>query len=160
MKIITTIPKIIEAREVFFINALEVLNKIEALPDEKYFTYTNQTSKQIALFLKQCFFKEGILTKTVNVVGYKTFFPWSSVIGYSSLNSNTIHINLRKLNSMTIEGYAGHLAHEICHIFGFQHGNNYPSPKKRLSVPYALGYLVSGEMGIEELIDNEYMKNE
>jgi hypothetical protein len=73
----------------------------------------------------------------VSVFTYKTFNPWSSVIGYSDAKS--IFINVRKLPSMGVVDVASNLLHEYSHHAGFSHGSNYKTQDKELySVPYYL----------------------
>lgn len=77
----------------------------------------------------------------VNVNFYKTFNPFSSVIGYS--NGKELFINERKINYLTLSEVIGNLCHEYAHHAGFNHGKgrtaNYKTEDKLLySVPYFL----------------------
>ena len=75
--------------------------------------------------------------KTIQVFSYKPWYAYSKAIGYS--DSKGIHINLRKLGSLSHADIVGWLVHEASHQVGFTHSSNYPSEfKNNFSVPYFL----------------------
>jgi hypothetical protein len=69
-----------------------------------------------------------------------TYRPWNQLtraIGY--YDGKAIHLNLRKLPSLSIKELVSNLVHEHAHYAGFTHGNNFPSEhKNQFSVPYFL----------------------
>jgi hypothetical protein len=68
----------------------------------------------------------------IEIVSYKTRYPFSSVIGYAE--GNRVYENTRKINSLTIHERVGHLGHEICHLFGYRH--EYQGQKTSASVVF------------------------
>lgn len=153
MKITTNIPKIILARDLFNFRIHCVLTNLEHYKLLFPFTYTEDSCWHVYNKLKDFLASEV----EIKIIGYKPWNPWSAAIGYTTKGSNTIHVNLRKLDSLTVADYAGNICHEICHLIGYSHGNNIKTLKKTYSVPYALGYLVSEEMTYEKLIYNPYL---
>lgn len=125
-----------------------LLDKLYDLPEQSYFTYTNDTNREVVRKLNHFLAQD----KTIEIRPYKTRWPWSSVIGYTSRGK--YYINMRKIDSLDLTDYAGNVAHEICHMspLNYRHGSNYYTEKKRVSVPYALGYLTSFEMDFEEFL--------
>ena len=55
----------------------------------------------------------------VEILPYKTRWPWSSVIGHAK--GNRVYENVRKLEDLTLPERIGHLGHEIVHLFGYHH---------------------------------------
>jgi hypothetical protein len=163
IQIKSDIPKIVLARDYLFKVLPEKLEALKLLRELKPFTYTTQSCIEVANKVEDFILNgytvllgQKIFYGVINIKGYKTFNPWSSVIGYSDPRNNTIYVNLRKINSLSVEEYAGHILHECCHKIDYGHGNNYPSKKKNFSVPYFLGYYISGKMDLEDLRFNEY----
>lgn len=160
----TNLSKVQLAINFFYKNLPEILSQIDALPEDKYFTYTTLTNKQIVQKITSSLINDQqiILGHTVNfkmkvnILGYRPFNPWSSVVGYTvhddDLTNDTIYINLRKLPKMSPEEVAGNILHECLHLINFGHGSNKLTKDKIKSVPYFLGYLMSGEKQIEDLI--------
>ena len=71
----------------------------------------------------------------VDVYTYKPFNVFSAAIGY--FDGDSIHLNLRKLDSMSVNDVAGCLVHEYGHYCNYGHGSNWPSEdKNNYSVPY------------------------
>jgi hypothetical protein len=64
--------------------------------------------------------------------------PFSRVIGWTSPQINTIHINWKYFRKYGPHEVAGNLAHEWAHKLGFDHR----SASEHDSVPYAVGYIV------------------
>ncbi|MFP5386003.1 MAG: hypothetical protein ACLGHN_07980 [Bacteriovoracia bacterium] len=64
--------------------------------------------------------------------------PWSRVIGYTSGDTNLIHINWKFFKNYEPHEVASNLAHEWTHKMGFDHA----SAKEHDSAPYAIGYIV------------------
>lgn len=74
---------------------------------------------------------------TIGVYVFRSWNPFSKEIGHQ--DDAGIHINLRKLPSLSKEELIGHLLHEYAHFKGFTHGSNRPSQdKSNYSVPYWL----------------------
>lgn len=69
----------------------------------------------------------------VYVRPYRTWNPWSRVIGHA--RGNTIFVNTRKLD-LSLEDRVINIRHEIFHIEGFQHPNNNPTEFDYGTVPY------------------------
>jgi hypothetical protein len=74
----------------------------------------------------------------VKIFTYKPFYIYSKVIGY--FNGESIHINSRKINSMSVKEITAHISHEFCHSRFFEHGNNFKTGDK---VKYSIPYFVS-----------------
>lgn len=143
MKVIncTKFSKIDLAIELFYKRAKPVAESLlELPPNEKDFTYTVLTNREIALSIYSSLSRNI----EVKVYSYKPWNPWSVVIGYSN-GSGNIYVNERKINSLDVEEYAGNIFHELLHVLGFSHGSNKITEKKKKSVPYAVGYLMSGK---------------
>lgn len=101
-----------------------------AVPE--YFTHTSLTPAEIAFRLRRR------RETPTNVRTYRTWNPWSNVLGYTS--KGMIYVNTRFSDRADISAIAGNLAHEFCHIAGFSHKGNRPTPYNLKSVPYVLGY--------------------
>lgn len=105
------------------------------------FTFTDMPRADVIHRLMEFYTKPLV----INIKFYKTSLPWSKVIGYYD-GLGTIFINERKLNSYSYRDYANTIAHEFCHLAGFQHGTgitrNYVTKEKLDSVPYKIGELV------------------
>jgi hypothetical protein len=76
--------------------------------------------------------------------------PFSRVIGYTSGETNLIHINWRFFKNYQPSNVAANLAHEWVHKLGFDHA----SAKEHDSAPYAIGYIV-GDMAERILKSNQ-----
>lgn len=76
----------------------------------------------------------------IKIVGYKTFSPWSSVVGHA--NGNTIFVNTRKIN-LPLGDRVENLMHETAHILGYSHKGNYVTMYNLRTVPYLLGGMFS-----------------
>lgn len=82
-----------------------------------------------------------------NTPGEMNFFlklyyrPFSRVIGYTSPDTNRIHVNWKFFKRYGASEVAANLMHEWLHKMGYGHR----SAKEHDSVPYAIGYIV-GEM--------------
>lgn len=165
VKFNSKIQKINDGANYFYQTLPELLEELTNIPENKYFTYSLDTNIQVANKIKKRLIEDEIIIAqfsmksqlVVNVVGYKPFNPWSKVVGYTTKKSNTIYVNLRKIPSMSDGEIAGHLFHEVLHILGYGHGNNFYSDKKKYSINYFLGYLLSGEVNIEDLQDHPYL---
>jgi len=75
-------------------------------------------------------------TITMRIKQYKTFNPWSKVIGYAS--GNTIYCNSRKFD-LPLYDRVNNFMHEPLHLLGFIHSGNYATGKNLDSVPYKVG---------------------
>lgn len=88
--------------------------------------------------------REALQPNTPGEMNYylKLYYnPFSKVIGYTSGDTNLIHINWRFFKNYQASDVAANLAHEWVHKIGFDH----VSAKEHDSVPYAIGYIV-GDM--------------
>jgi hypothetical protein len=133
--------KIDQAIAYFFKVMPEIIAQLRKLPEMDYdFTFTGVANFSVIAKIEMSFNSDMELV----VKPYWSKNPWSAAIGYSD-GTNNIYVNMRKIEALTYLDYAGNLAHEWCHVIGYGHGNNSPSPEKDKSVPYAIGNLVSGE---------------
>lgn len=76
---------------------------------------------------------------------YKTFSPWSKVVGHSS--NGIIYVNTRKLN-LSLKDRVENIFHESLHALGYSHKGNSNNEYNRGTVPYRaakifVDYLVS-----------------
>lgn len=71
--------------------------------------------------------------KTVYVKPYKTFSPWSKVIGYAK--GNTIYVNTRKLD-LPLKDRVENIRHEIFHLQGYSHKGNRVTEYNLKTVPF------------------------
>lgn len=97
-------------------------------------SYTKDEPAKIARVL----WEEARQAVDIEIIPYKTRWPFSKVIGYS--DGTALYINMRKINTLRTVDYVGNLVHEFCHHAGYQHGNNSPTGKQN-SVPYWCGSL-------------------
>lgn len=134
--------KVDQAISHFLNSAPKFIQAIKELPIEsKDFTYTTKLNWRVAKELEQHFNSSFSL----EIKTFRPFNPWSRVIGYTK-GTNEIFVNERKLPYLDYQEIAGNIAHEFCHHpCGFRHGSNYITDLKKLSVPYAFGYLISGK---------------
>jgi len=141
--------KIDKAIKIFYERVPQVLDLIyELKPSDTYFTYTNDTNKEVARNIQHFMSQD----KIIEINGYRPWYWRSSAIGYTS--KGKYFINTRKIKSLDVEDCAGNITHEILgHLVGYSHGSNRINEKKKISVPYALGYLVNGEMSITRFLD-------
>lgn len=144
----TGFSKIDQAIAYFHISVVKHLNEVYQLPENKYFTYTEDTNNEVVAKIRHFLNSD----REIKIYSYRPWRWWSRVIGYTK--GQNITINSRKLSKMSVDDYAGHIMHEICHMDGidYSHGNNYITTKKKYSVPYFMGYLFSGRMTIDDLV--------
>lgn len=71
----------------------------------------------------------------------KTYFSYSSTVGYTSSSSMYINMNTRFLNKYNAEETAKTMVHEWLHKLGFSHAKYY-STSRNYSVPYGIGKIV------------------
>ncbi len=69
----------------------------------------------------------------MNIVPYKTWSPWSKVIGYAK--GNTIYVNTRKLD-LPLKDRVENFMHEPLHLLGYSHKGNSNNEFNRNTVPY------------------------
>ena len=62
-------------------------------------------------------------------------------LGYTDVNTKTIHMNTRFYDKAAVNGVAMNLVHEWCHKMGFDHDSN-RTARRDYSVPYAIGYVI------------------
>lgn len=109
---------------------------IEKIAKIKHFNHTPLTPLEISKVLYEQAHNVKIYLK-----GYKTWNPWSRVIGYAK--GNTIYINLRKLDTIDLYERVENLYHEYCHLAGFTHRGNRVTRYNLETVPYKAGKLFS-----------------
>jgi hypothetical protein len=97
----------------------------ERIKDTKF----NHTSQNGEMISQETFY----FKKTVHVKPYKTFSPWSKVIGYAQ--GNTIYINTRKLD-LPLKDRVENIRHEIFHLQGYAHKGNRVTEYNLKTVPY------------------------
>lgn len=73
------------------------------------------------------------LSAVVYVKPYKTWSPWSRVIGYAK--GDTIFVNTRKLD-LPLKDRVENIRHEIFHREGFSHNGNRVTAHNLQTVPY------------------------
>jgi hypothetical protein len=72
-------------------------------------------------------------SQTVYVKPYKTFSPFSKVIGHAK--GNTIYVNTRKLG-LPLKDRVENIRHEIFHLQGYSHKGNRVTEYNLKTVPY------------------------
>jgi hypothetical protein len=108
------------------------------LMKEKSFNNTSDDGHDVARkIVKSCL--------TMNVKAYKTFSPWSNVIGYAS--KDTIYCNSRKFD-LALKDRTANFMHEPLHLLGYSHKGNRVTEFNKGTVPYKVAeifvaYLVS-----------------
>lgn len=71
----------------------------------------------------------------IEVFTYRPVNPWTSALGY--FDGRRIHVNIRKLPTLSAIDLIGLMLHEWSHYCGLSHGNNFKTQEKCLySVPY------------------------
>lgn len=130
-----------------------VINFTNSAGERSFRSNNNLTNEQI--YDK---FMEGRETLQQNTPGEMNFYlklynkPWSKVIGWTSGDINTIHINYKFFKNFRLADVAGNLAHEWTHKLGFGH----KSAKEHDSAPYGIGYIVR-ELG-EKVLRGEELR--
>ncbi len=71
----------------------------------------------------------------------KTYYEYSSTVGWTSTSSMYINLNTRYLNSYTANETAKTLMHEWLHKLGFTH-SRYSTSSRNYSVPYGVGKII------------------
>lgn len=79
----------------------------------------------------------------IRIVAYRHWNPLSSVNGY--YENRTIYVNKWKIGKLSIDQWAGLIAHELCHDVGYKHEFK-PTKDRNNTVPYYVGRFVSGEI--------------
>ena len=111
-------------------------NHLSVIKKEDHFTYTNQTVKQVYETIKSHLAKETY----IEVDLYKSKWPWSKAIAYTTKGSSKLFINSRHIPDRSVEDYVNTLTHEFLHLCGYSHGSNNPKGKEQ-SIPYRIGQL-------------------
>lgn len=101
---------------------------IARIAKEPYFNHTLDSPEEVA---------NNILEIMPNIeftiVTYKTFNPFSRVIGHA--RGNTIYVNERKIDLPYLDRVAN-LFHESCHLIGYSHKGNRVTAYNLKTVPY------------------------
>jgi len=71
----------------------------------------------------------------------KTYYQYSSTVGYTSSTSMYVNLNTRFLNNYTANETAKTMIHEWLHKLGFSHSAYY-STSRNYSVPYGVGRIM------------------
>ena len=79
------------------------------------------------------YFNTFDFNQTVYIKPYRTFSPWSSVIGHAK--GNTIYVNTRKLD-LPLKDRVENIRHEIFHLQGYSHKGNRVTEYNLKTVPY------------------------
>jgi hypothetical protein len=72
---------------------------------------------------------------------YYKMWPFGSAIGHADADKGEIITKWKFIRQSSVEGLAGHYAHEYCHLLGFGHDFDVTN-QREYSVPYAIGNLV------------------
>ena len=128
-------PKIAEAIKTAELLLTDISPMINDIRYKNDFKFNSGSGAQVAANLL-------LMQAPVKVFTYKPFNPWSSAIGY--FDGESIHVNLRRLPSMSKVDVTANLLHEYAHYCGLTHGNNYKTQEKCLySVPYYISENIS-----------------
>lgn len=106
---------------------------LERLALIQSFNHTKDSGAHVAL---------RILRANIDIVikPYKTFSPWSKVIGHAK--GNTIYVNTRKLD-LPLEDRVANIMHEALHLLGYSHKGNRVTEYNLGSVPYKVSKMFS-----------------
>lgn len=74
-------------------------------------------------------------------MGIKTYYQYSSTVGYTTTGSKNINMNTKYFNSYTANQVTRNMMHEWLHKLGFGHAVSY-SKSRDYSVPYAIGSIM------------------
>jgi hypothetical protein len=107
---------------------------LDLIADVEKFNHTKLSSEEVAHSLFNASYSIDI-----DIRGYRTWNPWSKVIGYAE--GNTIFVNMRKLQDLDVYERAGNFYHEFCHLAGFSHDGNRVTPYNLNTVPYRAGQI-------------------
>ena len=77
---------------------------------------------------------------TMNIKSYRTWSPFSKVIGHAK--GDTIFINTRKLD-LSLEDRIENLFHEYLHLLGYSHKGNYVNEFNNGTVPFKVARIFS-----------------
>ncbi len=93
---------------------------------------TNMSGEQVAVRLCQR------PLEPIKVMIWRPWNPFTRAIAYTD-GDFMIHFNIYKLEKLETLDMIGTLTHELSHLMGFKHGNNYRTKdKESFSVPYWL----------------------
>lgn len=105
---------------------VEFLNKIRKI-DSFYFSALSGENVAREIVVREV---------TMTIKSYKTWNPWSKVIGYAK--GNTIYCNSRKFD-LPLYDRVNNFMHESLHALGFSHNGNSATGRNLDSVPYKVG---------------------
>ena len=138
--------KVTDAIRYFWSTTPKILKEISLLPKHNSdFSYTRSNNYGVAMRLAEVMNDPSV---TLKIRMFTPFNPFSRVIGKRYVGSNEIFINSWKIHNLTEFDIAGTIGHEFAHFCGFEHGDNNirkNTQLKKISVPYAIGNLISGE---------------
>jgi hypothetical protein len=148
----TGLEKITQAIFHFYITMPEIIQALKKLPPERRdFTYTDKKNWQIVMEIESAFYSD----MEISIEPWWPFNIWTSAIATTFSNDHSkAFINMRKVGQFSYRDYAGVIGHEVSHLVGFGHGNNYVNAEKMYSVPWSLGRLVSGASSWPLVKDN------
>jgi hypothetical protein len=72
---------------------------------------------------------------------YSKGWPFGSAIGHADADKGEIITKWKFIRQSSVEGLAGHYAHEYCHLLGFGHDFDVTN-QREYSVPYAIDNIV------------------
>lgn len=101
---------------------------INRIREEDFFNHTQHSPVTVASVLER--FPNNI---TIFIKPYKTWNPFSNVIGYAE--NNIIYVNTRKLGLNWLDRVEN-LYHEMTHICGYSHKGNRVNAYNLGTVPY------------------------
>lgn len=78
--------------------------------------------------------------ETCRIKPWRPWNPWSKAIAMVKGDGN-IYLNVRMIKTRSLHDYVNTIVHEVMHLLGFGHGDNYYTEDKARSVPYAIGSL-------------------
>jgi len=102
------------------------MNFLKLIENVGLFNYSQHTAKSVATNI----YSSNLY---MTVKPYKTWNPYSKVIGYAS--GNTIFVNTRKLN-LPLKDRVENFFHEPMHLLGYSHKGNSVNAFNLGTVPY------------------------
>ena len=136
-------PKVVEACRLMLNYSLDE-RFLAKVCNSSPFTYTHYDPVNVARVMK-----ENFPTLEIQVKAYRTWNPFSRVIGYAK--GNVIYINTRKIN-LPIRDRVENIMHESLHLIGFRHARDNKAVGDSLkSVPYKVAAIFAEFIFEEDL---------